>query len=437
MPVGPVISIWSLAYPLVAAQALFFAILLWKKTNGNLVGNRFLAAFLVTLAVAACDEFILTTGYAYYYPHLMQLAWPVNFLHAPLLYLYVVAYAGSDCRWRPRTLMHFVPFVIDFLLMLPFYSLTAEAKRAALTGTSTEPIFLPHGDSLVNVIQIAIYLVLCIRLINDHEIRIRGCLSNIDRVSLGWLRRVIVGAAMLVGVFAVWELAPLPPGQAGAVGSVLYVLMASVIYVLGYYALRQPETLNYFVASARLVAPSIEAVGLSGTRAEPMSQNSVTSPDEDRSGRYVKSALGQEQAERIVAKASAALRGERIFENNSLTLPDLAERLGISVNYLSQAINAVTGSNFYDFVNRCRIDEAMRRLNEDSSGTQSMTDLAFAVGFNSKSTFYKTFKKFTGIAPGEYKNRPNALASSVQTESAPSQPTFRPTGADDNTAISG
>ncbi len=53
-------------------------------------------------------------------------------------------------------------------------------------------------------------------------------------------------------------------------------------------------------------------------------------------------------------------------------------------------------------INRYRIEEAMKRL-VDQNSTGSLLDIVYHAGFNSKSSFYNAFKKYTGMTPTQFK----------------------------------
>ncbi len=85
----------------------------------------------------------------------------------------------------------------------------------------------------------------------------------------------------------------------------------------------------------------------------------------------------------------------------------LADHLSVSRHHLSQAINRYAGKKFSDYINGFRIDEALKILNAPSSKGKKVIEIAFASGFNSKSTFNNAFKKATGMNPKDCKNSKN------------------------------
>ncbi|TXB63174.1 AraC family transcriptional regulator [Phaeodactylibacter luteus] len=95
-----------------------------------------------------------------------------------------------------------------------------------------------------------------------------------------------------------------------------------------------------------------------------------------------------------------AVAEEKLFKDPNLNLDMLAQRIGTNKRYITDALRIHHGQNFNQFVNEFRIEyaksllEANPELNTDS--------LSEEVGFNSRATFYRAFKQFTGLTPGEY-----------------------------------
>ncbi|HEX8656720.1 MAG TPA: helix-turn-helix transcriptional regulator, partial [Hymenobacter sp.] len=101
------------------------------------------------------------------------------------------------------------------------------------------------------------------------------------------------------------------------------------------------------------------------------------------------------------AKLLRLMDEEQPWLEPELTLADLAHRLRTNTSLLSHVINTGCGQNFNDFVNRYRVAEAERKLQDPRLSHYSLVGIALESGFNSKSTFNRVFKKLTGRPPGE------------------------------------
>ena len=118
--------------------------------------------------------------------------------------------------------------------------------------------------------------------------------------------------------------------------------------------------------------------------------------------KYQASPLKFENYEEIIRKARIQIEKEALFKTGNLTLGMLAEKINTNTKYLSQAINGHLQINFTDFINEYRIKEAKRLLKAESASVLTLEAIGKQSGFNSKSAFYKAFKKATGYTPLQF-----------------------------------
>ncbi|WP_299095370.1 helix-turn-helix domain-containing protein [uncultured Winogradskyella sp.] len=96
---------------------------------------------------------------------------------------------------------------------------------------------------------------------------------------------------------------------------------------------------------------------------------------------------------------------DKIHRDSQLNRDSVAEKLGISVGYLSQIISQHSNKRFSDYLNYYRVEDVKRMILDSEFDNYSMLAIGLEAGFNSKSTFYNGFKKETGLTPSAYKNR--------------------------------
>jgi AraC-like DNA-binding protein len=105
--------------------------------------------------------------------------------------------------------------------------------------------------------------------------------------------------------------------------------------------------------------------------------------------------------DQIEAKLKTLMTKNEMFLDENLSLPQLAECLGISPHQLSQFLNTRLNKNFKIFVNEYRIAKAKDLLIQDKDA--KVLAIALDVGFKSKSTFNAAFLKVTGKTPSDYR----------------------------------
>ena len=93
---------------------------------------------------------------------------------------------------------------------------------------------------------------------------------------------------------------------------------------------------------------------------------------------------------------------QKTYKDAALSLDLLAHKLGAKRNYISKAINCCTKKNFNTYINEYRVKEVIRLLSEKGSQKFSIEGIALRAGFKDRITFYRTFKKITGLSPTEF-----------------------------------
>jgi AraC-like DNA-binding protein len=115
--------------------------------------------------------------------------------------------------------------------------------------------------------------------------------------------------------------------------------------------------------------------------------------------KYAKSSLSDSSD--LFKKVKGVVSNEKMYLDLDLKLNTVAEKLGLSIHHISQAINQNAKMSFPDFINSFRIEEAKKKLLEPQPET--IFAIYIDVGFNSKAAFYTAFKKHTQMTPTEFK----------------------------------
>jgi AraC-like DNA-binding protein len=97
------------------------------------------------------------------------------------------------------------------------------------------------------------------------------------------------------------------------------------------------------------------------------------------------------------------IESKKRYLDPSFSLENLSDETEISVNKLSQIINQKTDFNFSDYINQFRVEKSKKYLCSNKYSEYTIVAIGLECGFNSKSAFYTSFKKFTNKTPSEYK----------------------------------
>jgi AraC-like DNA-binding protein len=119
--------------------------------------------------------------------------------------------------------------------------------------------------------------------------------------------------------------------------------------------------------------------------------------------KYKNSKLSQEIIIKYKTDLIYAMEIDKLYRNGKLSIQDISEKLTIPRQYISEVLNEHMNTNFQDFVNEYRVEEFIKRLQDDRYNHFTLLGIATDVGFNSKSSFNAIFKKFKGLMPTEYR----------------------------------
>lgn len=409
----PTINLYSGILLLGAAHGLFLALALVNVKGGNAIAHRLLALLTVTFAADLGVDFLRESFYLVQYPKLYFIEDVTSFLYGPLAYLYVCALTSGDgFQFSGEKWWHFLPFLMSILLRIPFLSLSDDHVVALIYSDADVDASIglwAIGGVLVSLLPIpliGIYLGLAIRQLIHHSHAIREQFSSIERISLTWLRNLLIALGVL---YVFYLLATLLPGVFGVgerIEGVMNLAIVIVIYSMGYMGLRQPVIFSMKNIDSELLAESHE--------------NAAEKAAQPERKKYQKSALDADMSSALFQEIEHHMANEKPYLDSKLTLTQLARRNRISSNYLSQIINEQTGSNFFDFINQHRVEEAKRLLADASRSRANILTVAMAAGFNSKSAFYTAFKRHANVTPSEF--RKSVSAASQRTASNSQNP---------------
>ena len=139
---------------------------------------------------------------------------------------------------------------------------------------------------------------------------------------------------------------------------------------------------------------------------ENTDENELFDPETDEveeKQKYEGYQLDDDIAAAYAKEARDLMEKEKLYKNPYLTLPELAKKLKLSANTLSQVLNGYCGQTFYNFVNTYRVEEVISMMRDPENDGKSILKLSIEAGFNTKSTFNNIFKKQTGMTPVEFR----------------------------------
>lgn len=366
-------------------QSLALAAFLLLPENIRAASNQLLVVTLVSFAFGMSEILSYGIGFTLRHPQVAYLGTLLGLLQAGALYLYAKSLMFRDFRLRWGHAVHTLLFwVVAAILFVEYYQQPTGVKlqilqRQEYPGVLTSPVLAVAIHAVVLG-----YFIATIRAISRFGAGIRGIFSNVENKQLSWLRSLLTGYAAVWGVSLGYCLVAhvvRNPAQARWVVGFAGVVGFLFINYLLMNALRQPTIFSGLSAEEAALLEEVQAP----TAAVPGNQDH----DHDR-----------QQA--LMERLRGHMAENRPHLRSNLTVAQLARELDLSPRELSRLLNQGFRQNFFEFISGYRLEEAKARL-ADPANTDSILDVMYAAGFNSKSVFNTLFRTSTGMTPSRYR----------------------------------
>ena len=118
--------------------------------------------------------------------------------------------------------------------------------------------------------------------------------------------------------------------------------------------------------------------------------------------KYKTNRLTEEECKELHKKLVAYVEKEKPYINPDLKMGDLAAALDTSSHSLSYLLNQYLNQSYYDFINEYRVTQFKKMVADSQYSRYTLTALAGLCGFSSRASFFRSFKKSTGVTPNEY-----------------------------------
>jgi len=370
--------------------AFFLSFLLITKRSKT-SADYVLVAWLSTTGFHLITFYLFYTNQDSLYPTVVALGFPLPLAQGPFLYLYTCLQTAA-VPFRKKLLLHFLPLLLSYLLFLPFFLLPFQQKievfRLQGQGFETQMSINSFAIYVSGIVYTTLSLIRLLR----YRKNLVDEFSNTDKINFNWLLYLIIWiAAIWIIILFVQE------------DKLIFGAAALFVLWLGYFGIRQVQLFHQNTPQPPL-APSVVTTNpetdLAGTAGS--ATNNLLPPPEPNNVKYQKSTLSEQDASLIHERLKVLLAEQKPFTNPDLTLNDLAKSLEVHPNHLSQVINSKENKSFYDLVNEKRIEEFIRLIAQPAQQQYTFMSVAYDCGFNSKASFNRNFKKYTGLTPTDY-----------------------------------
>ncbi len=302
---------------------------------------------------------------------------PWYILIVPMFYVFLIFYLGIEKkRW-------------SFLLFSGIFFLLAVLIRSLVIFLAFKDI-IPIEDILKynlgeDVVALSYSLFLFIkayRLVSKHQVLFQPILAFDDLI---WVKRFMFFGG---GVFVLWIMA------------IFFNFTGLVKAPFSYYPLRLGSSLLIYWVGYQAFFRYVVLKDRIMLRKEI--RNETHSVDNDKT-KEIRLSKRIEKEGKTFEAIDEFIRTNQRFLDPYLSLENVSDEVGMSISSISKLMNSYAGSNFSDYINNFRVTEAKKLLADKSFSPYTIVAIGLECGFNSKSTFYAAFKKFTGQTPTQYR----------------------------------
>ncbi len=391
-------------------HGLVYAFLLFRKAyQQERPSDNWLGFFLVMSILYICPWMLGFAGW-YWGTECLECRnfmfyVPMNhtLLMGPVIYMYIRSLLNPRFTFNKMDRWHFVPgFAYILWTIIVAVTDLLVMKRYYLMDGQNDPDFDTWYQA-IGFISLLIYLILSLRYYLMYRAFIVQELSFADTVQFKWVRNFLIACFLYFFSTIFLDILRLVGVNIGYQDTWWYYLLFAFIFyyiaISGYAnSIEQKKTFELDFLRYRM--PNLIGGGehplevqTEDASFEVLMPAEFTSPDQTADS--VIPSIWKEKVEN-------AILVERMYRNPELTLTDLANHLGTNPSLLSKIINRSFGKNFNDYVNQYRVLEVKENLADPQNAHLTIMSLAYDAGFNSKATFNRAFKKFTGDNPKTY-----------------------------------
>ncbi len=354
------------------AQGLFLAVTLPMVHRTNTHANKVLSFQIAMACMVLFAKVAIFKAKEFWVIQWTILLEPFIYLHGPLGYIYLKRLLARGSEKYQLHWAHYVPAVIYAVYLVYLNVLPTDMfANKWMSGDLGLPFFWAE---LLALLHNCIFWYFCGQLIFRYQQNEKLQLS-FSQSTTSFIKaiHVMVGFILFLWVLSFLNTHFLRLNFWYINYDMVWIGIPVLIYIVGYYALRQPEIFRI-----------------------PL----LVEKEKEKS--TSKQRLPEAEINELKSKLENLIETEKVYLKNELTLSELSQELDTSTNNLSWLLNNIYQSSFYDYINKHRIQAFLNKIRNNEHSQRTLLSLSLEVGFNSKSTFNKAFKALLKDTPSSY-----------------------------------
>lgn len=371
----PIFNIHDLILVLTLVVCVLLVIFQWLLSKQKAIASQLLSGFFVCVGASALCNLLLWNDYIGLHSEVAKMALSLGLVTAVVgksvcLYMYVVAITRANFSLRAKDALHLLNLlaVVGWVLWggldsdrLRFLSDVHTEDSVLLTN------YLWHYLKFLPVV----YAFAAALEIYRYKQQLKQFYSSLSLQGPYWLLLLTLGFAL--NWF--WSLVVHLLGQ---------TVSFSIADSFGIF----DNYITFVLVNALFVYSLLYAHQLLETKEKPKEKEAAVpveiSPD-------------------AIARIRNAMEKQQLYLKQNLNIEDFARQVGIHFREVSSIINKEFNTNFFEFVNEYRVNRAKQMLVDPQYAEMTILDILLESGFNSKSSFHRFFKRYTGMSAAEFR----------------------------------
>lgn len=369
----------KILFSILCFQLFFVAVFLIQSKKGKTLSNKLLSVVFLMLLIAVINFYLIIFEQGKSFPKLLFLDDTFMLAYGPLLYLFTQSVIFKDYSLGRKQLLHLLPFFISIVYFMVFV-MTSDKESFDNTidqvTTQNVPLFFRIVEMLI-LGHIFYYLYKAKSETKKVMGKTMGIYSSFNQDNFRLLQFILNSFLFLFVLSLVHSFLPF----VGFKNGLFITLLLLILFML------------YFV-NAVLIRMLNQSASISGKITQTVFQ---------QKDKYAASSLTKDDLQQLKDKLQCYMIDNERYLDSELSIDDLSREIDISSKLCSQVINEGFHCNFFDFVNKFRIEKAKSLLTNPKDEKQTISEVMYDAGFNSKSSFNTSFKKFTKKTPTQFK----------------------------------
>lgn len=382
----PIFNIHDLILVLTLAVCLLLVIFQLLLSKQKEIASRLLTFFFIFVGVNALCNLLLWNKYLHIESAFVKWALAIGLSLTVVgksisLFLYVVSITRENFRFSRREALHLINVVVVIVLLIVGKVDSDQLRFISNTQTDFTIYIASRLWHYLKFLTV-IYAVSAVWVVWRYKQQLKAFYSSLSMEGPRWLMLLTMGFALNWS----WSLV------VHIVGESVGISRADSFGIFDNY-------ITFLLVNALFIYSLLYAHQLIETKNSPKEKEAV---------------LVADHSPDLIERIRQGMEVQQLYLKHTLNIEEFAKQVGIHYREVSAIINQHFDTNFFEFVNLYRVNKAKEMLVDPRFSETTILDILLESGFNSKSSFHRFFKRYTGTSAADYRKQ-HAADTSLNT----------------------